>query len=931
MNYFEKNVEVLREHRPQLAGLFLSDRTDEARVRVTASQNGGSRVIFTKGDGEEVRIDRAEDQVKCARDVIDRLNQARPNKAEKEGLIVLLGFGLGYLPQELLKHFDTGHMMLIYEATPQLFKTALEVRDLTDILRSKKVEILVGPDVNDFSFIDRYHHHLVNGTWYVVGDNPSRRLNQDAYDRFYRRLSEEKRLTLSNVGTAVGLGKNFVDAFMQNVPNILRKPGVTALKNLFRERPAVVVAAGPSLEKNLHLLKKAMSKAVIIAVDATLPTLLPAGILPDVLVAIDPLPENVALFKDNPLLKHVPFICLTQYTPEIVDLYPGPLFLNMAEQNMVAMWLRPFWEDKGSIVCFGGSVAHLGFAAAEYLGCSTIGLVGLDLSFDVKFHAGDTSSLLTEVHGVPFEFKDRADKASDIFGEERFTLPTFLGFKTSFEKRITSFRGLVINTTEGGLPLVGAANMRLSDFIDEHCNVPELDVRRQIAELADTKVAYNLEGLIEEVTRVRKIMSDIRRNAWQILCYITRVQDFRKNRDNKSAEFHRLQHKIEDLTPKIRNPVLNLIAGYHYQLDLYLRRQDVTEIDAMEDKLKRLDAQLNRGLNYYGELLEALDLFLKGLERLTRSLRREQKINSIKQDSAANETERLYSAGIAARRAGRVVLATKYLEALRQIKGEELRSEDQRASRSESPYLAEINFSLAELYIRQYRYYEARELLETTDTQEGQGRILRAGHAAKVNELLETCREKIRTWEERKARMGDLVKKADESYGGSLESGLFYFRVGNYERAEKAYLHAVREQSKNQFPQLAAAFYGLAHTYLKLKENQKAVDAFAGALQADPGNPLIYRDLALLAIENGNVDSGEMFLTKALDLAPWSDEFYSLLARLYRGLGESGKAIALYEHGLQINPQNASLQRELATLYQDAILRNTNREGGNAG
>ena len=104
--------------------------------------------------------------------------------------------------------------------------------------------------------------------------------------------------------------------------------------------------------------------------------------------------------------------------------------------------------------------------------------------------------------------------------------------------------------------------------------------------------------------------------------------------------------------------------------------------------------------------------------------------------------------------------------------------------------------------------------------------------------------------------MGDLLRRAEESYGGSLESGLFYFRVGNYERAAKAYLDAVEEHSNTQSPELVAAFYGLAHTYLKLRENQKAVDAFAGALQIDPANPLIYRDLALLAIENGNARFG---------------------------------------------------------------------------
>ena len=319
-----------------------------------------------------MRIHSAEDPVKCAREAVDLLD-----KTQKEGLIVLLGFGLGYFAQELLKRFETGHMMLLYEATPQLFRTALEARDLTEVLASDKVEILIGPDVDDFSFLQRHHHHLVNGKIYLVKHRPSLRLNERAYDRFQKRLEEQRLLTLSNVGTAVGLGKNFADAFMQNVPNILRKPGVTALKDVFKGRSAIVVAAGPSLEKNLHLLKRAKSKAVIIAVDAALPTLLPAGILPDLLVAIDPMPENVAFFKDSPLLKRVPFICLSQYTPEIVDVYPGPLFLNMAEQNLVTLWLRPFWEEKGSIVCFGGSVAHLGFAAAEYLGCSTIDLLAL--------------------------------------------------------------------------------------------------------------------------------------------------------------------------------------------------------------------------------------------------------------------------------------------------------------------------------------------------------------------------------------------------------------------------------------------------------------------------------------------------------------------------------------------------------------------------
>ncbi len=743
-------------------------------------------------------------------------------------------------------------------------------------------------------------------------------------------MEEEKRLVLSNVGTVVGLGKTFADAFMQNVPNILRKPGVTALKDLFKGRSAVVVAAGPSLEKNLHLLKEAKSKAVIIAVDAALPTLLAAAILPDLLVAIDPLPENVAFFKDNPLLKHVPFVCLSQYTPEIVDVYPGPLLLNMAEQNMVALWLRQFWEDKGSIVCFGGSVAHLGFAAAEYLGCSSIALIGLDLSFDAKFHAGDASDLLVDIHGdgLPYELRNGAGTAADIFGESRYTLPSFLSFRTSFENRIKTFTGLVVNATEGGLPLEGATNMRLRDFINEYCNAAELDAGSEVAIRAEADVTYNLEGLIEEVTGARDKLREIRKCARQLLQYIKKVQVLRKKGREESEEFHNILDKIESLTTEVRHPILNLIAAYHYQLELYLKRQAVVEVDEIEDKLERLDAQLERGLTYYDQLLEAVDLFVKRLEQLGRELRQEQKINRILQDVKTPVIERLHAAGEAARKAGRVTLAVKYFDALRRIKAEELPPAGQSACKAESLSLSELDFLLAQLYALQYRHYEARVILERLEAQGWQGRRgYKSGFSAGVRDLLETCREKIRGWEEREAKMGDLLRRAEESYGGSLESGLFYFRVGNYERAAKAYLEAVEEHSNTQSPELVAAFYGLAHTYLKLRENQKAVDAFAGALQIDPANPLIYRDLALLAIENGNAQSGEMFLTKALELAPWSDELYELLARLYLSLGERNKAIALYEYGIQLNPQNRNLQQELALLYQEVINQENERAG----
>jgi Tfp pilus assembly protein PilF len=923
MSFLEHNLEVIKEHHPELLDVVKEIEADRTSVRVTRAESGEPRVVFTKAGGEELHIHSAEDPVKCAREAVDLLN-----KTDKEGVIILLGFGLGYFAEELFKHFDKGHTMLIYEATPWLFKAALESRDLTNLLASSKIRILLGPEQDNFSFLHEYHHHIVNGRLYIVGHMPSMRLNQEAYERFRKRAKEENGLIMSGVGTAVGLGKEFVNAFMQNLATILRKPGVTALRDLFKHRPAIVVAAGPSLEKNLHLLQRAKSRAVIIAVDAAIPTLLPAGIIPDLLVAIDPLPENAAFFRDNPLLKEVPFICLTQYTPEIVSLYPGPVFMNTVMQNLVTTWLSPFWQDKGTVFCFGGSVAHMGFAAAEHLGCEPIALVGLDLSFGAKFHAGDASSLLTSVHGVPFEFKDRASMAENIFGESTYTLKSFLTFKTSFEKRLRTYTGTVVQASEGGLPLEGANTMRLCDFIDEHCNLPDLDARIELGRMFDTQVSYNLEALVKHVTSARNRFRETRKLSKRMLTHIHRLKKLRELKQEETDEFHQILDKVQEITEKVRHPLLNLLALYHYQLELYLKRQSVIEIDAVEDKYERLDQQLVRGLNYYGELIEAIDLFTKELDRLLADLRRDKKINKVLADTSLSEAERLLEAGRMFRKAGRISLAVKYFE----------------ATRAQLGSLPEIEFALAELYMKQFRFYEAKELLnELKDRGPGTGTGGKNEklEPVKVQALIEECERKIAAWEEKGKGMHALVQKAEESYGDKLDSGLFYFRVKNFERALSSYSQAVdalsrdaradREACHAKAPlfRLVAAWYGLAHTFVKLGQKEKACDAFAKALEIDPENASIYKDLGLLAAENGNLDSAEMFLGKALELAPQNEDLYGIITRLLVSRGAREEAIALYEYGLAQNPGSQRLQKELLLLYKDAVLARASL-GGNS-
>ncbi len=901
MDIYRKNMKALEKNHPKLVELIESIVIDEEIIKVLQSETGDPRILFKKEGGEEVFIHNSEDPSMCADQAVDLLG-----KMDKEGIAVLFGFGLGYFGEEIIKRFEEGHYLMVYEAIPELFKTALKTRDLSDLLESEKVVIILGEDMDNLSMIDKYHHHFVNGKFWIIQHQPSIKLNEEAYREFQKRLEEEKLLSTMNIGTAVNLGKEFINALMANVSKIIRKPGVKHLKDVFKGRPAIVVSGGPSLDKNLHLLNKVKGRAVIIAVDAVLPTLLPAGIVPDIIVAIDPLPENISMFKDNPMLARVPFICLSQYTPEIVSVYPGPIFMNSVHGNIVYQWLANFWEDKGYITGGGGSVAHLAFRAAEYMGADVIGLIGQDLSFDKKYHAGDTTKLLHAFHDeeVP-DYTKGALLADDIFGEKRYTVNPFIAFKVSFEKMIKPFNGDVVNATEGGLPIKGATNMRFIDFIDEYCsNLTEIETFSILSEISKREVECDLDGLLFQCKGGKKIFMDKAKNAKVILKHINRLTKMKENKQEEDPEFNNILTKIEPLIENAKHPILNIITAYQYSLELYLKRQDMQEIDGMEDKLERLEMQLERGQKYYAELIEAVDLFLKQLNRLITSLEREAKIDTILKDGSIPMDQRLFETGMTYKRAGFAAQAVKYFEVL--------------VEHQQSAERKKILLPLAEMYVKQFRFYEAKEILAESRGQTAKGR-----KTEKIDELLKVCNEKIRLWEERTKKTGESLERSEENYGSHLESGYFYFRANDFERAEQEYLKAVESHRSSSGPtdksSLVDAYYGLAHTYLAIEDGEKAVEIFELAIEIDPVNPILYRDLGLIAFQNNNIESAELFLSKAIELAPADTALYKLLADLYLNIGQREKAIALYESALQANADNPGIQQNLALIYKEFI------------
>ena len=532
---------------------------------------------------------------------------------EKTGVVVVLGFGEGDLASKALDTLGKGFGLVIYEYDLPQFNYALSQRDFTHLWKDERVVLIINRD-EGYGFIEYLKKYIVGGRlWMLI--HPSCNGLKEDYEKVCAEIAQNKALYEVNIGTQVGMGKNFMNSFLENVPEIIKSRGVKELKDLYKDKPAVVINPGPSLKKDIGNLKANRDKAVYIAVDSVVPFLMENDFLPDFICGIDPMPDNKVLFTD-PRLKDVPLIAIMQYTPEVVRTYPGEIFMSSQYGNQIYGWLGHHWEDRGVIDCPGGSVSHFGLGIAEFLGCDPIGVIGQDLCFRDEYYCNNVGKLLdstvSDTHSI--DRKEGAIAYKNMYDEDVNTTGIFIAFKMWFDNKFKVMKKAgktVYNLSDGGLRLENTEEAKFVDFIK--------DWGEQIVKppFSPIPLGANKELIIEELTQGRILLKKIVKASYEILDILHTIDDLLPTRDRE--KINEQVNKVCEIKRITDHPFMAVIIAYHYKIELYLNRFEVREVDNIEDKFECLAAQTDKGLNYYGEVIEASELFITQLDKVLAS------------------------------------------------------------------------------------------------------------------------------------------------------------------------------------------------------------------------------------------------------------------------------------------------------------------------
>ena len=559
MGYYEKNNQVLSERYPEryleILKCIEKEISEEYKVESIAARDSNHALVVEKGD-VKYRLNSAYRPLEEAKKWVEQY------EFQNIGVnIFMFGFGNGIFVRELLHRAKIDANIYLWEPDASIFHVVMEEENLEEILKDKRFHFFIG---------EKGLQEVKEVMDYIVGWNnvtAQIRCSHICYNKMYEK---EYRLFFDTIITEL----------------IGRIP---------KDIPAVVVSAGPSLDKNIDLLLEVKGKALIIATDTAVKILEAKGLPYDCMVTVDPKKPTWYL-SDYPQCKDVPLFCMGESAKEILKFHTGRKIWGAG-----SVYIDNLYDSVG--LKFpeynpGGCVATTAVEIASQLNIKNIILIGQDLAYTGEHtHAGgyDDHVLNEEVF---------IEMVEGIDGEQVKTRGDWTVYREWFEDFIQLHKEInLIDATEGGALIHGSKVMTFGAAIKEYCGEKVFSFKNLLGELPATFDVVDFESVKREIHRMDKGFSNILSKSLEAKKI---AEELLESGSGISAKKH------DRLLKEIRkaNNFIWKQAGYElldmYTSDLMLNElRDVNQItgDAKADEINSIKG----ALAIYKSFISAVD------------------------------------------------------------------------------------------------------------------------------------------------------------------------------------------------------------------------------------------------------------------------------------------------------------------------------------
>jgi len=323
---------------------------------------------------------------------------------------VFFGVGLGMHLVEIDKKIEAENYLIV-EDDLELFRLSMFTTNYKKLAKKKRLFFCIFEEDNDARQI--FELFLEKSFYY----------NQ--YIKYFQMQSSDDSKMKALHTTIIGQRhlvflynayfKVFLRAldYLKNGYNFLDMSAKDIKIDTFSNKPVILVAAGPSLSKNLDWLEKNKDRFIIVALTASLKTLEKRNIKPDIITHLDPFEKTCMIHIDSlenqDFIKDCILLCGSQ-TPKIL--------INRFQKDKVfiAQVSTNYKKDLGSIepICVGSAT----YMMLINLGVKNLYTLGLDLALDK-----DTGLSHTKEHAYTRKLDiSKNDEIEDHLGYKKATV-----------------------------------------------------------------------------------------------------------------------------------------------------------------------------------------------------------------------------------------------------------------------------------------------------------------------------------------------------------------------------------------------------------------------------------------------------------------------------------------------------------------------------
>ncbi|MBQ9149982.1 motility associated factor glycosyltransferase family protein [bacterium] len=624
-----ENIEQIKQYDINLANKILMCDLEKSNIQLAQNENQEYNLIFNSIPLHST-LSAIEEAKKIAQNV--------QNKKNHNAIRIVYGLGLGYLPDEFSR--SIGGKIIIYEPNIQILKFVFSIAKIDAM---NKENVILCSNKKDLQT------HIQN----LANENTELTISfLNSYKSF---CLDDIKLTLecaqkiqgemtANKNTFLRKAPRVFCHTLYNLKHIFSNPNIVDLKDIYKNKTAIILCAGPSLKENIETIKNNQDKFVIFALNPTLKLLSSNGIKPDFIVNIEN-SNTIEQFSTTDVKNH--YCIFEAFSAFAVSrLKTRKTFNYISKDNFFNFWVRDCLKLTDNLESYG-TVSYTALMSAFIMGFSRIILIGQDLAYkngqcySKECQFGQLECIYDENEKKYKIIVQDFEKYAQAFYVNTITIETarklaqerleFLNknlatVKSQENKDIPSQSGYalfietfreaaiklkqerpelqLINSSTGGAQIDGYENIKLENIVETLEPFEKLNLDNYQAKIDKNYVVSKMSLLEEKLSQYLKYIQDFNALNQKLLKELKNKNIFTQNCEKMILKHKEIFSSIINL--KNDENVGFIVNVYLHIYEKYLRFNYFANVETAKETLENL-------IKDYLEVQENICNSLKGL------------------------------------------------------------------------------------------------------------------------------------------------------------------------------------------------------------------------------------------------------------------------------------------------------------------------------